>query len=112
MKVKELIVMLERMDDDLDVICITKDPNLIDINRPFKSLEINSIDLAKTKLINSSGKLPSVKLKQSSAHADMQVVIELGAEFNTKSQFTYDRRRGVERRATSRMSHSASGFSI
>ncbi len=109
MKVKELIVMLEKLDEDLELVCMTNDEDFLEENQSFRLLEINSVDLAKVKLTTSVKTLPTVKLKQSAANvSEKQVVIELSAYSGKKNQQTYERRSGIERRSHTR----SAGFSF
>ncbi|HOY70622.1 MAG TPA: hypothetical protein PL131_04655 [Methylotenera sp.] len=110
MKVKELIVMLEQFDENLDVVCVTKDVDFLDINQSLKMLEIISIEPRKTKLVTAQDKLPSVKLKQTSTAAETQIVIEMTGGSAVKNTYTHDRRRGVDRRSARYTPNSAAGF--
>lgn len=110
MKVKELIVMLEKLDENFDVVCITKDESLLDINQSFRMLEISSIEPTRAKFVTPHDKLPSVKLKQSSAAPEMQVVIEMTGGLTAKRQYTHDRRRGADRRSSGYTPNFSSGF--
>lgn len=109
MKVKELIVMLEKLDEDLELVCMTRDEDFLEENQSYRMLEISSVDLAKVRLVASAKALPTVKLKQSSvATAEKQVVIEMSTSSSKKNQHVYERRSGVDRR-----SHTGSaGFSF
>jgi|GEM_PF-2158180 uncharacterized protein (DUF58 family) len=103
MKIKELIVMLESMDETLDVICMTRDADFLKKNQSYRVLEINSVDLAKTKLLVPAKALPTVKLKQSSIKTnDKQVVIEMSANDSPRTEYTYERRTGIDRRTAKR----------
>ena len=110
MNVKELIVMLEQFDENLDVVCITKDEGFLDVNQSLRMLEIISIEPRKAKLATPQDKLPSVKLKQTSAAPEMQVVIEMRGGSNVRSAYTHDRRRGADRRSARYTPNSATGF--
>lgn len=109
MKVKELIVMLEKLDENLDLVCMTRDEAFLEDHQSYRVLEINSVDLAKAKLIAPAKALPTVKLRQTStAVAQQQVVIEMTcANTSSKSQYTYERRTGVDRRNPTRSSGSS-----
>lgn len=104
MKVKELIVMLESLDENLELVCMTRDKEFLEDNRPYRVLEIQSVDLAKAKLIKSAKALPTVKLRQSStATTEQQVVIEMSTtQTSDKKQYAYERRSGIDRRNVGR----------
>lgn len=105
MKVKELIVMLEKLDENLELVCLTKDSEFLQNNQSYRTLEISSVDLAKVKLLTPLKALPTVKLRQSSvATSEKQVVIEMRANADTNSHYSYERRSGIDRRAASRES--------
>lgn len=106
MKVKELIVMLEKLDENLDLVCLTKDEEFLQKNQSYRTLEISSVDLAKVKLLTPQKALPTVKLRQTSvATSEKQVVIEMRANANTNAHHSYERRTGIDRRIASRESN-------
>jgi hypothetical protein len=110
MKVKELIVMLEKLDENLELVCLTKDEEFLQKNQTYRTLEISSVDLAKVKLLTPQKALPTVKLRQTSvATSEKQVVIEMRANASPNAHHSYERRTGIDRRVASRESNFSFG---
>jgi hypothetical protein len=79
MKVRDLVAALSKLNEDLEVVCLTEDERLITPGRLFTLFDINSVDVADAERCRVDG-APYLKFVKS-GQAEKLAVLDVTSDF-------------------------------
>lgn len=74
MKVKELVEMLNRLDQELEVLCYTEDSELLPEKHRFRLLDIGSVKVSEGERVRDKSQVPTLKLGRSLAAEEFALI--------------------------------------
>ena len=80
MKVKELIAKLQKLDQELEVLCYTEDDSLVFQNHGFRLFSIESIKVIEGEKKRGEDQIPTLNLEKG-PNSQKYVIIEVTSDF-------------------------------